>query len=353
MSEQKIKIGISIGDMNGIGPEIIIKTLQKNILNKYFTPIIYGSTRCLSYYKRLLNINSFNYTHIKAVRNATPQQINVLNCWTEEIQITPGKPTAETAKAAYTALERASTDLKNGLIDALVTAPVNKGNIAELHKDFVGQTEYISQIMNADESLMLLVSDQLRVGLVTNHISISKIKENITKERLQKKITLMIASLKQDFLINKPRIAVMALNPHAGDSGKMGMEEENIIKPVIDDMKADNLIYGPYPADSFFGSQNLPCFDGILAMYHDQGLAPFKALSFGEGVNITCGLSVVRTSPDHGTAYDIAGQNKASIASLRKALFTACDIVKNRSNYKDMNKNPLNSNLAKKASAEA
>jgi len=353
MNEQKIKIGITIGDINGIGPEIIIKTLQKNALNRYFNLVIYGSTNCLNYYKQVLKIVDFNYIQLNAVKNADLRHINVINCWNNELQITIGKPSEAGAKAALAALERASIDLLNGQIDALVTAPVNKGNLAGLQPEFVGQTEFLTKAANTKESLMILASDELKVGLVTNHLPVSEISKNFTKKKLNRKIELFIDSLERDFLINKPRIAVLALNPHAGDEGKIGMEEKTIINPVIEAQSQEHLIYGPYPADGFFGNQKVHHFDGILAMYHDQGLAPFKALSFGEGVNITAGLPFVRTSPDHGTAYDIAGQNIASVDSFRKALFLAYDIVKNRQQYSEMTKNPLKFATKKKANNES
>ena len=328
---QKPRIGITLGDINGIGPEVVIKALADPRLLSVITPVIYGSTRVLSYYRKLMNLEEFNYSQVKSKGQFFPKAINVVNCWEEEIKITPGQPARESGKAALMSLQKVVEEVKEGLIDGFVTAPIDKNTIYSDEFPFRGHTEYLTQTFDATESLMLMVGESLKVGLVTEHVPVKDIAKYITRERVELKIRLMEQSLKNDFQIGKPKIAVLGLNPHAGDEGLIGEEENTVIKPVINDLKSKGkLVFGPYPADGFFGSGQHQKFDGILSMYHDQGLVPFKYIAFENGVNFTAGLPTVRTSPDHGTAYAIAGKNQADESSLRQAIFLATDIIKNR-----------------------
>jgi 4-hydroxythreonine-4-phosphate dehydrogenase len=330
-TQDKPRIGITIGDLNGIGPEVVIKALADNRLLNMVTPVIYGSTRVLSYYRKLMNLEEFNYSQVKAKGQFFPKSVNVVNCWEEVIEINPGQPSKQSAYAALMSLQKAVEEVKEGLIDGFVTAPIDKNTIHSENFPYRGHTEYLTQTFNATESLMMMVTDQLKVGLVTEHIPVKDISQHITKERVELKIRLLEFSLKKDFGIAKPRIAVLGLNPHAGDEGLIGEEEKNIILPVIQDLKnKGKLIFGPFPADGFFGASSYIKYDGILAMYHDQGLVAFKTLAFENGVNFTAGLPVVRTSPDHGTAYTIAGKNLADESSLREAIYTAASIIKSR-----------------------
>ncbi len=330
-SSDKPRIGITIGDLNGIGAEVIIKALADSRLLSLFTPVVYGSTKVLSYYRKQMNLEEFNYSQVKVKGQYFAKAINVVNCWEEMIELNPGQPSKQTAKAALTSLKRAVEDLKEGHLDGLVTGPIDKNTIHGDDFPFQGHTEYLTQEFNAGESLMLMVGENLRVGLVTEHVPVKDIPTFITKERVELKIRLMELSLKQDFLINKPKIAVLGLNPHAGDEGLLGREEIDVIKPVINNLKTKGkLIFGPFPADGFFASGQHTKYDGIVAMYHDQGLVAFKTLSFESGINYTAGLPYVRTSPDHGTAYNLAGKNLASESSMRQAMYVACDIIKNR-----------------------
>lgn len=339
---QKPKIGITIGDMNGIGIEVIMKTFLDERMLKYCTPIVYGSSKAFSYHRKVLQLEQFNYQVINTVEKAKPDACNLLNCWTEEIQITLGKVSDKLGQYAYKALEAATYDLSEGKIDAIVTAPVNKNtlNTGQIH--FVGHTEYLAEKFGVKENLMFLVSDTIKVGLVTNHVPVQHIANNISAALIVKKIKLMDWSLRQDFGIERPRIAVLALNPHAGDNGLIGEEEQTMITPAIEKAKASNLlVFGPYAADGFFGSGVYKKFDAILAMYHDQGLIPFKTLSFGHGVNFTAGLPIIRTSPDHGTAYNIAGKGEAAPDSFRQSVFLAIDILNHRKTFAEMTANPL------------
>lgn len=329
--DQKARIGITMGDINGIGPEVIIKALSDHRIMSLFTPVVYGSGRVLSFYKKLLNNEELNYTQVKNKGQFVPRQLNLVNCWEDTIEIVPGKASAETGKAALMSLQKACEELKEGVIDALVTAPIDKHSIHSEAFPFKGHTEFLTQYFGASESLMLLVSDSLRVGLVTEHVAVKDIASFITRERVESKLKLLEQSLRNDFGINKPKIALLGLNPHAGDGGLIGTEEEQILKPLINDWKnKGKLVSGPFPADGFFAAGQHNRFDGILAMYHDQGLIPFKTVAFENGVNFTAGLPIVRTSPDHGTAYAIAGKNQANESSFREALFKACDIVQIR-----------------------
>lgn len=343
MNNKKIKVGITVGDINGIGLEVILKTLVDERIINLCTPIIYGSSKVVSYHKNTVDLDIFNYQGIKTAEQANPKAINVLNCWKENINIQIGQTNETGGRYALLSLKKAVEDLQNNKIDALVTAPIHKNAMQMAGFEHVGHTEYLTKAFNVKESLMLMVNDNLRVGLVTNHIPISRVALKTNQRLILKKIQIMDKTLRRDFGIDKPKIAVLGLNPHAGDQGLIGDEELKNIMPAIEEAKEQYNIMaiGPYSADGFFGSRQYRNFDGILAMFHDQGLVPFKLLSFGEGINYTAGLPIVRTSPDHGTAFDIAGQNQADPSSFRKALFLALDIVKNRTNYDEMNANPL------------
>ena len=333
----KPRIGITIGDLNGIGPEVIIKVLSDNRLMSLLTPVVYGSTKVLSFYRKLMNLEEFNYSQVKSDNQFYYKKVNVVNCWEDIIEITPGIPTSESGNAAYLSIKKATEDLRANNIDAVVTAPIDKKNIQNEEFEFKGHTEYFTEKFDAKESLMLLTSDKVRVGVVTGHIPLKEISSHLTKELIINKSTLLINSLKNDFGISKPKIALLGLNPHAGENGLLGSEETEIIIPAIDELKnKGNLVFGPFPADGFFGTGDYKKYDGVLAMYHDQGLIPFKTLAFDTGVNFTAGLSVVRTSPDHGTAYSIAGKNLADETSFRAALYQAIDIVKIRTEKQEM-----------------
>ncbi len=352
MSEQQIKkpiVGITLGDYNGIGPEVILKALKNNQLTKICTPVIYGSMRILNRYRQQLDMKDWNLFGIQKVEQANPKATNVITCWLDpEEEIQPGQVTNEAGKGAFESLKRATEDLKEGKIDALVTAPINKNNILSGSDEvkFVGHTDYLAKAFNA-KPLMFMVSERLRVGLVTDHISIKELSQQLTKNNIVGKVDAMIQSLKNDFGIKKPRIAVLGLNPHAGEEGLLGKEEIEVIAPAIKQFRdKGQLVFGPYPADGFFAAQSYKKFDAVLAMYHDQGLIPFKTIAFDEGVNYTAGLSVVRTSPDHGTAYDIAGKNKADESSMLQAIYMALDIVKFRTENAEMEKNALKKNPA-------
>ncbi|HVW13008.1 MAG TPA: 4-hydroxythreonine-4-phosphate dehydrogenase PdxA [Mucilaginibacter sp.] len=338
----KLKIGISIGDVNGIGLEVIIKTLADNKIYDYCTPIVYGQTKIASFHRRTTGINELNFHVINHPGQAQQRKANMINCWEEDVKIDLGEINETGGKYAFLSLQRATNDLVNGDIDALVTAPINKDNIQSEEFKFPGHTEYLQERAGATDVLMFLVSESLRVGVVTGHIPLKTVAGNITTEKILAKLKLMDASLRQDFWIRKPRIAVLGLNPHAGDNGLIGNEEQEIVIPAINEAKANDILaFGPYPADGFFANDSYRKFDAVLAMYHDQGLIPFKQLVFESGVNFTAGLNFVRTSPDHGTAYDIAGKNEASATSFREALFTAIHIVKNRRENAVLTENPL------------
>ncbi|HLP96391.1 MAG TPA: 4-hydroxythreonine-4-phosphate dehydrogenase PdxA [Saprospiraceae bacterium] len=337
-----ITIGISCGDINGIGLEVILKSIGLKNLGKKFKTVVYGSSKVIAYHKNIITEENLQFHTINNANEALEDKINVINCWTENVNITLGKPDKVGGQCAQQALERAVKDLNTGEIDALVTAPVNKKAMQMAGFPFVGHTEYITNAFKVKDSLMLMVSDSLRVGLVTNHLPIKEVAAAITRERVLRKILIMAETLRIDFNIEKPTIAVLGLNPHAGDEGAIGEEDDKIVRPAIEDAKAKGILaFGPYPADGFFGSGQYHKFDGILAMYHDQGLVPFKALSFGAGVNYTAGLPAVRTSPDHGTAYDIAGKGEADETSMIKAIYLSAEIVRNRNEYLDMHANSL------------
>ena len=340
--EQKIKVGITQGDVNGIGFEVIMKTLSDQEIYDNFTPIIYGSPKVAAYHRKALNIQNFSLNNIKVATEAHPKRVNIVTCCDDNTRVELGKSTSESGKAAFEALKLAVDDLKNGEIDVLITAPINKKNIQSDEFAFPGHTEYLEQIAGEGKALMLLVANNLRVGVVAGHVPISEVSSYITKELILEKLRILNNSLKHDFTIRRPRIAVLGLNPHAGDNGLLGKEELEIITPAIEEANAEGIYaMGPYAADGIFGSEAISKFDAILAMYHDQGLAPFKALAFDSGVNYTAGLPFVRTSPDHGTAYDIAGQDKANPDSFRAAIYLALDIYRNRMIYKEISSNPM------------
>ncbi len=342
MESTKIKVGITQGDINGVGYEVILKTFEDPAMFELCTPVIYGSPKVAAYHRKALNIGT-NFNIVSSASEAREEHLNIVNCNTDEVKVEFSKADPEAGKAAFEALEKAVKEYKAKLIDVLVTAPINKYTIHSEDFKFLGHTEYIEQKLGEGKrALMILMKDDFRVALVTGHIPISQVASAITKELIAEKMTIFNGSLIHDFGIRAPRIAVLSLNPHAGDCGLLGDEEEKIIIPAIQEMSSKGILcYGPYAADGFMGSGLFSHFDGILAMYHDQGLAPFKALAMDEGVNYTAGLPVVRTSPAHGTAYDIAGKGIATEASFRQAVYTAIDVFRNRRFEKEIHANPL------------
>jgi len=342
-------IGISIGDVNSIAVEVVIKTLSDNRINDFCCPVVYGSPKVLSYWKNVLGAKDFNLNYIKSVDQANSKKSNLVVCWEEEIEIKIGEANQTGGKYAFKSLEMAVKDLKGGKLNALVTAPLNKNMVNNELLPFKGHTEYLAQQANVHDYIMFLVSNDLKVGLVTGHVPLKEVSSKLSKDLVLKKIKLMNDSLKNDFGITKPKIAVLGLNPHAGDAGLLGSEEKDIIEPAVKTAQEEGMIvYGPYPADGFFGSKQFTKFDAVLAMYHDQGLIPFKYIAFEDGVNYTAGLPFIRTSPDHGTAYNIAGKNIADESSMRNALFAAIDLYFTRNNIAEWKENPLPfSNLRK------
>ncbi len=343
MSEQMIRVGITHGDINGIGYEVILKTFQDMRMAEMCIPVIYGSSKVAAYHRKALDLPAVNMNIITQAADAGVNRLNLINCVEDDIKVELMQSTPIAGQAAFKALEAAVKDLKEGAIDVLVTAPINKHNIQSESFHFPGHTEYLEQSCGEGrKALMILMSGNLRVALVTGHIPVSEIPAQVTKELIVSKLQIFNQSLKQDFALGRPRIAVLALNPHAGDDGLIGAEEEEIIKPAMAEAERRGVMsFGPFPADGFFGSRMYEQFDGVLAMYHDQGLAPFKALAMDNGVNYTAGLPIVRTSPAHGTAYDIAGKNLASEDSFRQAIYTALDIFRNRLRYKEATAHPL------------
>lgn len=342
MENRKLRVAITHGDTNGIGYEIIFKTFSEPAMLELCTPIIYGSPKVAAYHRNALGIQG-NFTIINSAAEAHNNKVNLLTTFDQEIKVDLGNPSKEAGMASLAALEKAMADYKERLFDVLVTAPINKNNIQSDDFHFCGHTEYIEERAgNGDKALMILLNDMLRVALVTTHLPIRDVAAAITKESIIEKATIFHNSLKRDFRISNPRIAVLALNPHAGDDGLLGREEQEVIIPAIKEL-SDNGIraFGPYAADGFFGHESYTAFDGVLAMYHDQGLAPFKCLDLGNGVNFTAGLPIVRTSPDHGTAYDIAGKNMADESSFRNAIYLALDVFRNRIEYDEPFNNPL------------
>lgn len=338
---EKVIVGISQGDVNGIGLEVVLKTLMEPGITEVCTPVLFSSQKTVSYYRKVLGFEEFNFNPIKDFSQINNKKVNVFICYDEEVNIEMGKPSATTGKYAFISLEKATEALLNNNINALVTAPIDKSTIQSDNFKFVGHTEYLGAKLGGDP-LMLLCSDNgLRIAVVTGHVPITEIASKITIENVSSKIVQLHESLVKDFGIRKPKIAVLGLNPHAGDNCTIGNEDRDVIIPAIEKAKTNGLVLGPYPADGFFGNSTYKKFDGVLAMYHDQGLIPFKTLAFNEGVNFTAGLNSVRTSPDHGTAYEIAGKNMANEQSFKKALYAAIDIFKNRQLYTEISANPL------------
>ncbi len=335
-------IGLTIGDLNGIGTEIIIKTISDHRLLELFTPVIFASNKVINFYRKSVPEINFNYQSIKEFNRINHKQINVFNCWEEEVQINPGQLNDTGGKYAVRSLEIGVAALKENKIQGLVTAPIHKKNTEGSEFPFTGHTPYLKSVFGAKDVVMLMVAERFRVGLVTEHVPLREVAALITKENILSKLAIIRESLIRDFGIDKPKIAVLGLNPHAGDEGLMGKEEQEIIKPAINDAKNNNILaFGPYSADAFFARQQHTRFDAVLAMYHDQGLIPFKSLAAGEGVNYTAGIAGVRTSPDHGTALDIAGKNKADHSSFLSAIFACIDIINHREQFQENRKNPL------------
>ncbi len=341
---KKIVVGISQGDVNGVSYELVLKVFEDTKMLDICTPVFYGSEEILSFYKKRLGINKFHYHVIPNCAGAKEQSFNLINCMDRGFNVSVGQPTKEAGQAAFDSLELATTDLRSGAIDVLVTCPINKNTIQSDTFHFHGHTEYFQAVGGSQDALMMMVSDRLRLALATNHVAIEKLSSVLTKELLELKLNLFIKSLQKDFSIRKPRIAVLGLNPHAGDGGLLGSEDEMLVKPVTDSFKENNhLVYGPFPADGFWSSEQYRKYDGVFALYHDQGLIPFKMLADG-GVNFTAGLDFVRTSPAHGVAYDIAGLGEASPKSFRDAIYAAIDIVKSRILYQEIHANVLKIN---------
>lgn len=337
----KIKVGISIGDLNGIGLETIIKTFKDTRMMDFCTPIIFGSSKVASAHRKALEMQDFNFHTINTIEEAKANKANLLNCWKEDIEIKFGEATTTSGEYAFDSLKQATQALKDKSIDVLVTAPINKASIQEKVSGFIGHTEFLQGNFEG-ESLMIMLSEIMKIAFVTGHVPLTEVRKAITPENIYAKTIKLNTSLVQDFGIRKPKIAVLGLNPHAGEEGLLGKEENDIITPTIKKLKEEGIMaFGPYPADSFFTPKNLTAFDGILSMYHDQGLTAFKTLSFTEGVNYTAGLNIVRTSPVHGTAYEIAGQGIADEQSFREAVYMACDIFKKRAEFQELNENPL------------
>lgn len=334
---ERVKVGITIGDINGIGLEVTLKALQHKGIFDICIPVIYGSTKVVSYHKNILPQFKIPYQGFSSAKHISVNKINVVNCWNENVNITLGRATEDGGKYAWRSLDCAVEDLKQGLIDVLVTAPINKQAMEMAGFQWPGHTEYLTEKLGAGQSLMFMLSDDMRIGLITNHLPLHAVADKIHKDRVIEKVRLMEESLRIDFGIEKPLIAVLGLNPHAGEGGRIGTEEVEIIRPAIEELKEHKfLAMGPYPADGFFGSAQYRRFHGIMAMYHDQGLIPFKLLTFGEGCNYTAGLPYVRTSPDHGTGYDLTGKGVAKPGSMLKAIFTAIDIFRNRKKYAEL-----------------
>lgn len=336
-----VRLGISIGDINGIGLEVILKTFSDDRIYSLCTPVVYGSAKVLSYHKNILKDSNIAFNNIPDPSRAQEGKLNLVNCWNETANIMLGKLTEEGGKYAVISLDKMTRDLREGLLDAVVTAPVNKKALDLAQFPYPGHTEYFEDVFGG-ESLMTLVQDQLRVALVTNHLPVSEVAGHITKDRVLRKIQALNQTLIQDFGIESPNIAVLGLNPHAGDEGAIGTEEESDIRPAVIEAKKNGIMaFGPFPADGFFGSGQFKKFDGVLAMYHDQGLVPFKTLAFGGGVNFTAGIPAIRTSPDHGTAFDIAGKGIADESSFRQAVYLALDVFRNRNEWEEMTSAPL------------
>ncbi|WP_029036423.1 4-hydroxythreonine-4-phosphate dehydrogenase PdxA [Salinimicrobium xinjiangense] len=339
-SADKIKVGISIGDLNGIGSEIVLKTFEDARMMELCTPVVFASAKTITFIKKKLDID-INFQGVDEASQAIDNKFNVVNVWKENVDINFGEETPEGGKYAFLSLQAATRALIKGEIDLLVTAPINKHNIQSEDFQFPGHTDYLAKELKG-ESLMFMITDTLKVGLLTDHVAVKDVAAHITPELIEKKIKIIQKTLQQDFRIAQPKIAVLGINPHSGDNGVIGKEDEEVMKPTLEKLRnSGKPVFGPYPADSFFGSGNYKNFDAIVAAYHDQGLIPFKTLSFGSGVNFTAGLSKVRTSPDHGTAYEIAGKNEADHHSFKEAVFKGMDIFRNRQEYEELTENVL------------
>lgn len=339
-SSENIKVGISIGDLNGIGSEIVLKTFEDERMLEFCTPVLFASAKTISIVKKLLKLE-LNFHGVEEASQVLEGKINVVNVWRENVQINFGAEDKTAGEYAFRSLEAATQALKEGHIDVLVTAPINKHNIQSEQFNFPGHTDYLAKVLEG-QSLMFMISDDLKVGLLTDHVAVKDVAKSITPQLIEKKVNLIYKSLQQDFGISHPKIAVLGINPHSGDQGVIGKEDEEIMKPTLEKLRNNGkMIFGPFSADSFFGSGNYKNFDAIVAAYHDQGLIPFKTLSFGKGVNFTAGLSKVRTSPDHGTAYEIAGKDCADYNSFREAVYKGIDIFRKRKEYLDLTENTL------------
>lgn len=341
MNQVKPVIGISCGDINGIGPEVIIKTFSDNRIFEYCTPVIFASGKLINFYRKAVPEIHFNYQVIKDFSRVHHKQVNLYSCWEEEVSINPGQMNDIGGKYAVLSLKAATTALKEGHIQGLITAPIHKKNVQAEDFNYTGHTPFLRDVAGVKDVLMILYTQQLKVALVTEHIPLKEVTRYITRENLLSKLNLLHQSLRKDFGIDKPKIAVLGLNPHAGDDGLIGTEEEEVIKPAIKEAKKNMLVFGPYSADAFFARHSYLQFDAVLAMYHDQGLIALKTVAGGEGINYTAGMPFVRTSPDHGTALDIAGKNIADPTSFMNAVFECVDIIQKRSEFEERNKNPL------------
>ena len=331
MKENKPIVGITCGDLNGIGAEVTINALNDNRILKYMTPVILSTSKVITFYRKQLDLEGFNFFQVDDIGRINPKKTNVLNVWKDKVDINPGEPSKENGKFTKLSLQKGVELLKEQKIDALVTAPLNKEMVHDEDFNFPGHTEFLTSAFDQKESLMFMIHEDMRVGVVTGHIPLSQVSAAVTADKILSKAHIMLKSLKSDFGIKKPRVAILGLNPHAGEGGLLGKEETEVIEPAIQQLKNEgHLVSGPHPADGFFGSGMGTKYDGVLAMYHDQGLVPFKQYAFGGGVNYTAGLPVIRTSPDHGTAFNLAGKNLADASSMRSALFCACDIYKQR-----------------------
>ncbi|MEJ7588692.1 MAG: 4-hydroxythreonine-4-phosphate dehydrogenase PdxA [Ferruginibacter sp.] len=340
--ENKPVIGLTCGDINGIGLEIIMKTIGDIRLLELCTPVLFASNKVLNFYRKLMPEVNFNFSTIKDATRINHKQVNLYNCWEDEIAITPGVLNETGGKYAVISFTTAAEALKEGTIDGLVTAPIHKKNTQSETFNFTGHTPYLKNLFGVPDVVMFMVAENMRVAVLTEHVAIKDIASFITRENLLSKLQLINKSLTIDFGIDKPKIAVLGLNPHAGDEGLVGTEEEDIIKPAIKEARQKDIFcFGPYSADAFFARGSHEKFDAVLAMYHDQGLIPFKSLAMGEGVNYTAGITGVRTSPDHGVAFDIAGKNKADEASFRQAIYKCIDIINGRKEYETQRQNPL------------
>lgn len=341
-SDNKPVIGFSCGDLNGIGIELIIKSLSDNRFLDFFIPVVFASNKAINFYRKSVTDSNFSFTNVKDFYKLNPKQVNIFNCWEEEVAINPGTLSRIGGQYAVKSLQSASQALKDGHINALVTAPLHKKNVQDSDFSYTGHTPFLKDFFGVKDVLMLMVAENLKIGLVTEHIPVSEIASHITKASILSKLYILEASLKKDFNIERPKIAILGLNPHAGDEGLIGKEEEEIIKPAIKEAKQHNMLsIGPFSADAFFARGQYNKFDAVLAMYHDQGLIPFKSLAFGEGVNFTAGLPKIRTSPDHGTAFDIAGQDKADSSSFKAAIFSCLEILNNQRRFEENHKDPI------------